>query len=166
MKRLVAVDTMTVIWALRDAGPSVAKRDRSKQTQAIELIDWLENNETEIIVPAVVIAEVLTPLDAQQERRFLQINASRFRPAPFDLHAASVAARLYRENQDLKTHYRAAEGPTRFFRADSLIVASAKVAGATDFYSDDNLCRQFAMRAGMQGLRLDADPDRPLFNQD
>ena len=158
---IVGIDTMTAVWGLRHGGPAVAERDLEKREKARALIERLDRDGADIVLPAVAVAELLVPLTGEEESAFLVEVTRRCVPATFDLRAATLAAQLYR-NHAIRDEYRQGEGPTRMFRADTLIVASARGAGATRFYTDDGRCRKLATLAGMEGLGL-ADHDEPLF---
>lgn len=166
MTLVAALDTMAFAWALRDTTASVAQHDRQVQQQALDLFRWLDGEGAQIVIPAISAAELLTPLDQEAQQRMLQLLSRRCRAAVFDLRTAGIAASLYRQTADIKPQYAEATTPTRFFRADTLIVASAKAAGATHFFSHDKACRSIAARAGMIALGLEDDPNYPLLHKD
>jgi predicted nucleic acid-binding protein len=151
----VALDTNILIWGgLRppnaDGAPlSSHAAEMTYRSQAL-LID-LEKKGEKIIVPVVSVAELLVPIDLNQRGAFLAVLTTRFFCPPFDMHAASLAAELWRFHRSLP----ASEHLDRkLLKADVLIVATAKVAGASAFYSHDAKCRKLAIHAGMKAFDL------------
>lgn len=69
------------------------------------------------------------------------------------MRAAALAADLFA--QYLQGHHRYSDRVV--LKADVMILASAKAAGATEFYSNDDDCRKLAVLAGMRGRELPTD---------
>ena len=135
---------MTLVWGLRDKGRS---QEPEKEERAQLLLRQLDDEEADVLIAAVTVAELLTPLKDREQATFLAELNRQFRVAPFDLSATALAADLYRLSKESEDpHSRPAR---RVLRADTLIVASLKMAGATTFYSHDRSCRKMAERAGM-----------------
>jgi predicted nucleic acid-binding protein len=145
------IDAMILIWALQGEG---AKRGNPRQKDLAEmqaratiLLDVLEESGSEIVVPTVMVSELLAPIEPRFHGAFIAEIQSRFFTPLFDIRAASLAAELRQFQKGLpkdpKTH-------RDIVKADTMIVATAKVAGATDFYSHDAGCRAMAAKAGMQ----------------
>lgn len=105
-----------------------------------------------IVLPTVAIAEFLAPIPIRQHGSILADFAERFLCPIFDVRAASIAADLWAKQQQRdpgKTLYQDARV---VLKADIKIIASAKAAGATVFYTNDNRCRELAK------LIMDARP--------
>jgi predicted nucleic acid-binding protein len=68
--------------------------------------------------------------------------AGRFVCPSFDLPAAAIAADLWSRHKQLPSDLK--YDSRHVLRADAMIVATAKAAGATDFYSCDKKCRALA----------------------
>jgi len=60
----------------------------------------------------------------------------------FDQLAAAIAADIWARHKDLPTDLR--YDNRQVLRADAMIVASAKAANATNFYTNDDRCRALA----------------------
>jgi len=92
-----------------------------------------------IVLPTVAVSEVLVPVPTSQKGALAATLSGRFICAPFDLPAAAIAAELWSEHKKLAKDL---QYKTRHvLRADTMIIASAKAAGATDFYTHDKRCR-------------------------
>ena len=78
---------------------------------------------------------------------------------PFDLACTSDAATLF----NLGKQMRVGDDPggRAILKADTIIIATAKVYGATTFYSGDKPCRELAKKV-MNAVDL-PDPRPPLF---
>jgi predicted nucleic acid-binding protein len=146
-KLTVAIDTMTLIWGVRKKGP------KDKLEHARNLFVKLDHDEAQIVVPSVVVAEHVTPIDTPEDRAaVIAAMTERFLIEPFDVRDAALAAGLFRygkSNRDMK-----AMGARICLRADSLIVATAKNHGAEVFYTEDRDCFAMAQKAGMTAKEL------------
>jgi hypothetical protein len=121
----------------------------------------LEEKGEKIIIPAVAIAELLIPIDSHRHGEFIATPTDRFFCPPFDLRAAALAAKLWQWHRALP----AGEQIHRsVLKADVLIVASAKVAGASVFYSHDAKSRNLAVQAGMKALDLPTHSENLITN--
>ena len=136
--QIVAIDTMILVWGIRRHG------DEQQVKRAEWLFQEFEDNGTQVLVPSVVLAEYLVPIDPQSHSDVVAPLASRFIIAPFDVHCAAVAARLFVEGKKERTME--AEHSRNLLKSDSLIIATAVVHGARTLYSDDADCRKLADR--------------------
>jgi hypothetical protein len=146
----VALDTMVLIWGgLRKVNPrsgSHGAHDADMERRSRILLRDLDEKKETVIVPVVTIAELLAPMDPNDHGAFIAAIQERFFCPPFDIRAASLAAKLWRYNRGLPS----AEQISRtVLKADVLIIASVKVGGASVFYSHDANCRKLASHAGL-----------------
>lgn len=117
-----------------------------------------------IILPTVAITELLVPVPSHQKGLLITSLAERFVCPTFDLPAAAIAADLWAKYKKLPAdlQYKG----RHVMRADAMIVASAKAAGATEFYTSDKRCRTMAglvMTARDLPTRPDARTPDALF---
>lgn len=153
---IVAVDTMILVWGIR--------RDGSEEQvkQAGWLFKELDDNDTQVLVPSIALAEYLTPCDPATHSDVIAPLAKRFIIAPFDVKCAALAARLFLEGK--QDRQMGVENARNLLKSDSLIVATAAVHGARTFYSEDADCRTLAERARLKAEALPTiAPD--LFSQ-
>lgn len=137
----VVLDTHILIWG----GIRKLRGDQQQRPKMVERAKWLlaqlQREKAQIVIPAIVAAELAIPIPARRRGDFLTTLAASFILRPFDLHAAAIAADL---------HARVAEAaqkelPARpVLSADVKIIATAKAAGAGIFYSSDAKCRRVA----------------------
>ena len=145
-QRVVAVDTMTLVWGIRRKGP------KDRISHAGYLFKELEEDEAQIIVPSVVVLEFITPIRSSDERaNVIAALTERFLIEPFDVRDAALAAELWNEGKSKREMKK--EGARACLRADALIVATAKNHGATEFYTEDNDCFEMANKV-MTAKRL------------
>ncbi len=150
----VTLDTMVLIWGgLRRPITTIPSSEHTAEMEfrARVLIRDLEVKGEAIIIPAVSVAELLAPLDDHEHGNFMAVLTQRFFCPPFDLPAASLASQLWKYHRDLPPKDQLQR---TVLKADVLIVATARVAGASIFYSHDSRCRKLAERAGMKALDL------------
>lgn len=142
---ICALDTQTLIYFLE---PKAANQELCRRAKL--LIDELDAQQAQVLVPTIVVAELLVPIDMNEHGKFLSALTRRFVMPAFDVRAASVAD-LWRRR--LTVVEPAKKGDRAIIKADVMIIATAHAAGATTFYSNDTTCRKIAslvMRA--QGL--------------
>lgn len=134
----VLLDTQILIWGvLRQARPD----QHELQRRALWLLNDLDERDAQIMLPTVVLAELMIPMNAEQRARFCETAHQAFTVVPLDTRAADIAAGLWREHRKLP-----AEDRTRrqVLKSDVLILASAYAAGARTLYSHDRKCRRLA----------------------
>lgn len=95
-----------------------------------------------ILLPTVAMSELLVPIPKSQQGPMIAFLQQKFICPPFDLQAASIAADLIARHKNLPQDQRYDQRDV--VRADAMIVASVKAAGATDFYTHDHKCRALA----------------------
>jgi hypothetical protein len=141
---------MVMIWGLQSKG---AKRGNPKQSdlrelqiRAVILLDMLEADGKQIIVPTVMVAELLVGVDRKNHGEFVAKLQERFFCPPFDLRASALAAELWQFHKDLP---KSNQLQRNVLKADVMIIATAKAAGASAFYSHDAACRRLAEHVGM-----------------
>ncbi len=121
----------------------------------------LEDRDETVIIRTVAVAELITPLEAHQRGQFIATMTERFFCPPFDLRAAAVAAELWQWHRALPPDDQIQRS---VLKADVLIIATAKVAGASVFYSHDVKSRKLAAQAGMRALDLPTHSENMFTN--
>jgi hypothetical protein len=159
----VALDTMVLIWALRK-DPKKGKltdHDAEMLRRSRILLRDLDEKKQIVILPAVAVAELLCPIDPKEHGKFIAVLTQRFFCPPFDIRAASLAAELWQYHRGLP----ATEQISRtVLKADVLIISSAKVGGASTFYSHDAKCRKLAAHAGLKARDLPTHSENLFVN--
>ncbi|MCC6910167.1 MAG: type II toxin-antitoxin system VapC family toxin [Phycisphaerales bacterium] len=147
---IVAVDSMILAWSLREDG----SEDQRSRTQW--LFDQFEEEQCQIIVPTVVLAEFLVPLSEQRRTEMLGAMSGSFLLAPFDVRCAAIAASLIPSALDGR---KKGEANSRHsVKVDAMLVATAKVWNAGRVYSNDTKCRELAQRLGLVSHDLPKQP--------
>jgi predicted nucleic acid-binding protein len=157
-RAVVSIDSQVLGWYVQD--PS--KNSDGRIRRARWLIDDLAREKVQILLPSLALSEFLHPVDEIDRRAIWATVAEVLHIAPHDAHAAEIGAKLA---VLALARPRSEPGDRQVAKADAQIVASAKAAGATVFYSDDQSCRALAEAAGMEARVL---PDIPpnLFDGD
>ena len=156
-QRIVCVDTNILVWHIRKEGPPDLKQ------YAGYLFKQLENDKddkgrsnAQVMVTTVVLTEFVTPVKSQEERDKLIAEISkRFLIEPFDARDAALAATLWhfgKTNRDKRNAPK--DGQRAILRADTMIIATAKGHGATEFYSEDADARAMAQKVGLTARAL------------
>ena len=135
------LDTQILIWGgIRDnPGDQSEKPDLAERSRW--LLAQLERDHVEIVIPTITAAELAVPLAAKKRGEFLASLSENFFVKPFDLQAAAIAADLFARALELPESEITAR---KVLSADTKIIATAKAAGATVFYSHDKRCRKVA----------------------
>lgn len=141
-KPLVAIDANILVWGLRRQGPA------EKIQRAGWLFDQFDRDQAQVVVSSIAVSEYLIPAAATDHRNIVAAISSRFIIAPFDAHCAAMAAELFPDGKITrnlgKPH--GEQGARDCLKSDCYIIASARAAGATLFYSNDEECRDLAKR--------------------
>ncbi len=135
--QIVSIDTQILIWGVRADGPE----DHRKRARS--LFSQLKTVGATIIIPSVAVAEFLIPIaDKDAKNKVMSAISESFAIMPFDARCCELASTLYAE---WKPAYQdGTPGSRDFLKADAMIVATAKIYGASIFYSDDKKCREMA----------------------
>jgi predicted nucleic acid-binding protein len=133
---IVGIDTQSLVWAVRRQG-TASELDRAKW-----LFEELQIAKAQVLIPTIVVAEYLVPADKKTHASIIEAINRRFLIKPFDVECASLAAELFKVGKPM----RQAGVPfgREVLRADTLIIATAKVHKAKVFYTDDKDCRELA----------------------
>ncbi|MGE3181412.1 MAG: type II toxin-antitoxin system VapC family toxin [Phycisphaerae bacterium] len=151
---IVAIDSQTLIWAIRGEGSEDQKNSANWLFQ--ELQEW----KAQVIIPSICLAEYLVPIPVDHHRDVIA-SLSRFIIAPFDVRCASTAAKLFMEEKPKREM--SAHSSRKVLKADCMIVATASTHGAQKFYSNDTRCRKIATRANLLAEDLPKGP-KTLFD--
>jgi hypothetical protein len=120
---------MTLVWGYRSQGTPNQKQ------RAKWLFEELGEDEAQIVLPSVALSEYLTPVDPKKHRDVIARLNERFIIASFDVTCAGLAASLFSQGKPIRKT-RVPE-TRKILRADCLIIASAAMFGAREFYSGD-----------------------------
>ena len=133
---IVAIDSQTLVWAVRKQGTA------EELVRAKWLFEELEVANAQVLIPTVVIAEYLVPTDKKHHPSIIEAVNRRFLIKPFDIECASLAAELFKVGKPMRVQGQPLG--REVLRADTLIIATAKVHKAKIFYTDDASCRKLA----------------------
>lgn len=108
-----------------------------------KIVSYLGNERTALSIDAVVLSEVLAGSNPEVDRAFfVRTYSKQFRVFPFDVYASQVCAELFgflkragqipRQNTDCQ-----------ITKADLMILAAARVNGATEFVFEDRHFSQY-----------------------
>lgn len=144
----IGVDTMTLIWGLKEIVPRQTTQDVEEMCRRAKIL--LTNlGSQRIIVPTIAVSELLCGVDAKNHGNFVAELKKRFFCPPFDLAACAMAAVLFQYGKTLPDKL-----ARPLLKADTMIIASVKTSGGATFYSHDPACRKIAAHAGMEALDL------------
>jgi predicted nucleic acid-binding protein len=159
----VGVDTMVMIWGLKKVNPRTTPQNVAEMCErAAILFQNLKNQR--IIVPTIVVAELLCGIAPKDHGSFVAEIQQRFFCPPFDLGACALSAKLWQFHKGLPDEEKITSRP--LLKADIMIVATAKTAGARRFYSHEPTCRKLAQEAQMEALPLPTHRENVLDDPD
>jgi len=160
----VAIDSQILIYAgvvpLKQKALTPTLKDlRRRSTMLLDLIIASEK----IVLPMIAISELLITIPEDKKAGVVAVLTKRFICPQFDLQAAVIASNLWREYKKLPADQQYRD--RQVMRSDAMIVATAKAAGATAFYTNDNNCRRMAALV-MEGRGIPKrHPDGNLFEK-
>lgn len=131
------------------------------QRRAKLLFEALAIEGARIVLPTVCLAELLVPVHESSRGRLVAELSKSFQLRSFDDHAAAVAAELWGGHKKLPKERQYRERVV--LKSDVMIVATAKAAGASRFYTHDTDCRKLAAFV-MEGRDLPTRDER-LFSE-
>lgn len=138
----VGIDSNILIYAgvvPRTAANSSKEQEALTRRAKILLHDLRKE---QVVLPMLAIAELLIPVPKAQHGAIIGALRDIFFCPDFGDQAASIAAELW-------ARYKGVPADRRYenrhvMRADAKIIATAKAAGATVFYTNDDNCRTLA----------------------
>ena len=132
---MIAIDSMVLIYAgIVPVTGKPPSNDRNELSVRAKLLFHIHRHQ-QFILPTVAISEILIPVPTSQRPVLLAKLSELFICPSFDLPAATIASELWQQHKKLPNDLQYKKRP--LLRADVMILASAKVAGATKFYTHD-----------------------------
>lgn len=154
---LAGIDSMVLIFSGMVPRKKSAKSEEYEEMKTRSKILLHKLQKETIVLPTVAIAELLVPVHPDKKGELTAVLSGMFLCHPFDLNAATIASDLWEHHKTLPKSLIYSD--RHVLKADILIVASAKSAGATEFYSHDKKCRALANKV-MKACDLPSrDPD-------
>jgi predicted nucleic acid-binding protein len=150
----VCLDNHILIWGIRGIS-SVGQESMILRAKA--LLKDLDDENAEVLVPAVVVAEFLTGVPKDQHVELLNVLNRRFQVPPFDVRAAAAAAALFRDFAERtptlreQLHAELPEISSVKIKADVQILATALARRADLLYTHDRSL--IKMAAGLIEVR-------------
>ncbi len=132
--------------------------DRAKK--ATWLLDYLMGQKAIIQLSYVSVAEYLVKVPVAKHAAAIKKLETRFRLAPFNLEAASIAADIVNHSKQSTVVVRR-EGDRPCLMADTKILASLIASGMQTFYANDERIRTLA-QSYRSTLHVDGLPPGPL----
>ena len=175
-EKIASCDSQVLMWSLPWA-MTEEKKTKKKGGQDVAvmrqragwLMGYLADKGIDLYIPSLVVAELIGGVPIDRHAKLVAEFSRRFQCPPFDAKACALAARLWQFERGLTGHSDglpdAERSTRRVLKADMQIVASAKEAGATHFYSHDKKCRRLAAEAGMTAKDL-PESSGALFQKD
>lgn len=155
---IAGIDSMVLIYAGVVPTKKGTKINPDLQTHAKILLHKLRNDT--IVLPTIAVSELLVPVPPAQQGLLIASLSKRFFCPNFDMPAASIASQLWASHKKIDTQLQYKS--RHVLRSDAMIIASAKSAGATDFYSHDKKCRALA-KCVMKAFDLPTSDPTDMF---
>jgi hypothetical protein len=99
----VCIDAMVLIWGFQK--PHYKQKDKPRNQDIVEmrrrsklLLRTLAEEDETVIVPAIAVSEGLLSIRPEGHGEFIAELQERFFLPPYDLRAASLAAKLWQKN--------------------------------------------------------------------
>jgi predicted nucleic acid-binding protein len=143
---LDSMDAMVFIYAIKRCKITHPPKDHDLRNRTLILLNHLDKENVRIVLPSVVVSEILAGIPHSDHGRTLSKLTQRFHVAPLDVAAASLAAEVWIKHRGLPKSEQMARN---LLKVDSLVVATAKIGGARNFYSHDEGCRKLSALAGL-----------------
>ncbi|MFD3000112.1 hypothetical protein ACFS7Z_07055 [Pontibacter toksunensis] len=144
MSRLVMIDSQLFIWGIKGQA-SLGQEDKIQTSK--RFIDWLSIHDCKILLPAPLMAELLSGVPPDEQRAVKDFFDKRFRVAPFDTLAAEVCAELLYDSyndEDLKAFRKEHKVLKSSIKYDCMLVAIAITNRVEVIYSVDKDLKRYA----------------------
>lgn len=132
---LVCFDTNFVVWGIKR---QASAGQESNIPKAVYLLQQLEQQDKQILIPTIVLGEALASLSVEQHASFVSLIQRSFILAPYDAAAAVHYARMWQHRMKNSSHSR------NETKADYMIAAIALANRCEAIYSNDGGLRKFA----------------------
>lgn len=128
----VCLDTHVIIWGIKhEADPG----QEDMITRATALIKSLDSTNTQMIIPSIVLAELLTKIPPEEREAFVSELSSDFMIYPFGIESSISFSDLWAQK---KSKYKQDLAYSReHMKADFMIVATALSSSSSCIYSED-----------------------------
>lgn len=141
MTKLVAVDNHILGWGIREHA-TPGQEDMIERTKMF--FEESKKNDTNIMIPAIVLAELLSAIEPKHHPMVLNLIRDAFYVAPFDAPAAAIFAKLWQEKTAIVKQLQGQGATRQELKADGMIVATAIAQKAGALYSHDDKLKSFA----------------------
>jgi rRNA-processing protein FCF1 len=132
---LVCFDTNFLIWGVKQQATPGQELNIVRVTH---LLETLESQDKQILIPSIVLGEVLASLPFDQHALFVDQIQRSFILAPYDASAAAQYARMWQKRVKDSSFTR------NETKADYMITAVAVANKCETIYSNDEGLRRFA----------------------
>jgi predicted nucleic acid-binding protein len=135
MNDLVCIDSHIVVWGVKEQA-NEEQQDMIPKTKAF--LRWLDEQNKRILIPAPVIAEILSPVPPANHPLILNLINKRFIVGTFDALASQQCAKMiYEKDPEIDKYIKEGKIPKRKWKYDYMIASIAVVNEAECIYSED-----------------------------
>jgi predicted nucleic acid-binding protein len=139
---ILCIDSNVIIWGIKKQATS---GQESLVEQAEYFFQWVDENEHQIIIPTVALAEILAREPEDIRVKYMDVLSSSFHIVDFDSRAALKYAQiLYNRFEAVKATAASVGVDRQKMKMDHVIIACAIVHGAKCIYSYDRGLEAFA----------------------
>jgi predicted nucleic acid-binding protein len=152
------LDTNIIIWGVKE---EASDTQEAMIPRAKRLLQQLRDDKYQLIVPAIVLAEALVQVEAQDHPDFLRLMRRSFVISPFDGAVAGHFARLwytYKQHPLVLEVIQNRERTRAMMKADCMIIATALSTRSAAIYTSN--VKDF-QRFRMPGLEIKDLPELP-----
>lgn len=137
MNEIVCIDSNIFIWGVKGESSPTQK---NKIAEAKEFLKWLDLQKLRILLPAPMLAEILSPVPPSEHEKITKLIGSNFLIAPFDYPAAVKCAELLHKSftETDKLKYREENSvPKQKMKYDCMIAAICITRKVKFLYTHD-----------------------------
>ena len=139
---ILCIDSMVIVWGIKK---KPTDGQESMIGAAEYFFEWADQQEHEIIIPTVVLAEVLAPETLEMREQYLHVIEEAFLIKNFDIRAALKYAQMLNSRFEVVKNIASEQNVTRQrMKIDHIIIATAMVNSAHAIVSYDGPLKKFA----------------------
>lgn len=137
--QLICLDTQILIWGIKQ---QCTPGQEAKIETAKAFIKQCYQDNVQVMVPSIVVAEFLIPIPVEKHNSILINLSNSFMIPSFDNACASIFAEIWNSKKNIKEEFKNGGVTREKFKADCLILAVAIKNKADCIYSyDDGLVK-------------------------
>lgn len=145
MGQLVCIDTSVLILGIKHSTVKQKNHPQEMVDRTARFLAWLEEEEWDVILPAVCVAEFLMNIPVEDHTAIINLLQKSFKVVPSDAAAAMCFGRMWQSY--LQKCDESGNKPRKDIKFDDMVISTAIVHKAKIIYSGDGDIKKMSAHA-------------------